>query len=158
MKKIIALFLVLTMVGGAVYYFFFYKTDDEKIAARLSAFEKSYASGDMDGIMKCFDTKSRNAYKGIGTLGSMFGGKAGPFSFNFGGDTISSLFSLGVATLNLEIKITIQSISYTDDQHAVVAAELWSSENYIEGENTEPIIFNMVKEKNEWYISEDFSF
>lgn len=154
MKKIIAAILALALVGTGAYFTFFDKSDDEKIADRLEAIETAYANGDMDAILDCMDTKSRNAYKGLGSLGSMIGGSVGPFSFNLGGSSISSLFSVTVAVEDVSIKFTIKNIEYTDKTHATVTADLWESENYLYDETTQEVTFEMVKEKNDWYLSD----
>ena len=142
MKKVISIVLVLAVVGAGVYFAFFQKSDDEKIVERLEAFETAYASGDLDGCLDCLDSKSRNALKGIGKIRSAFG--------------YSGMFSLGVATQDEQVKFKVKKINYTDKTHAKVTADIWVSEDYLYKESTSEETFEMVKEKNDWYMVEDF--
>lgn len=148
MKKVISVVLVLAVVGAGVYFAFFQKSDDEKIVERLEAFETAYASGDLDGCLDCLDSKSRNALKGISKISSAFG---------YGvGDLFSGMFSLGVATQDEQVKFKVKKINYTDKTHAKVTADIWVSEDYLYKESTSEETFEMVKEKNDWYMVEDF--
>ena len=139
MKKVIAILIALAIACTGAYFIFF---------------ETAYASCDLNGCIECFDAKSRNALKGIGTLGSMVGGSVGPFGFNLGSDMFSSLFSLGVATENEQIKFTVKKIVYTDDNHAKVTADVWTSKDYLYDESTTEETFDMVKENGKWYLVE----
>ena len=148
MKKVISVVLVLAVIGAGVYFAFFQKSDDEKIVERLEAFETAYASGDLDGCLDCLDSKSRNALKGIGKISSALG---------YGvGDLFSGMFSLGVATQDEQVKIKVKKINYTDKTHAKVTADIWTSEDHLYKEATSEETFEMVKEKNDWYMVEDF--
>ncbi len=156
MKKIIAIVLFIAAIGSGVYFTCFskgegisvFKSDDEKIVERLEAFETAYASGDLDGCLDCLDSKSRNALKGIGKISSALG---------YGiGDLFSGMFSLGVATQDEQVKFKVKEIKYTDKTHAKVTAEVWLSEDYLYDETTSVETFEMVKEKNDWYLVEDF--
>lgn len=148
MKKIISVVLILAVVGVGIYFVASHKSDEDKIVERLEAFETAYASGDMDGCLDCLDSKSRNALKGIGKVGSALG---------YGvGDLFSGLFSLGVAVQDEQVKFTVKKISYTDETHAKVTAEVWLSEDYLYSESTSEEVIEMVKEKDDWYIVEDF--
>lgn len=108
-EKVIAILIALAIACTGAYFIFFKKRRG-KILECLENFETAYASGDLNGCIECFDAKSRNALKGIGTLGSMVGGSVGPFGFNLGSDMFSSLFSLGVATENEQIKFTVKKL------------------------------------------------
>ena len=154
MKKVIAILIALAIACTGAYFIFFQKSDEEKILECLENFETAYASGDLNGCIECFDAKSRNALKGIGTLGSMVGGSVGPFGFNLGSDMFSSLFSLGVAIENEQIKFTVKKIVYTDDNHAKVTADVWTSKDYLYDESTTEETFDMVKENGKWYLVE----
>lgn len=154
MKKVIAIVIALAVVCTGAYFIFFQKSDEEKIVECLEKFETAYASGDLNGCIECFDAKSRNALKGFGTLGSMVQGSVGPFNFNLGGDMFSGLFSIGVATEDEQVKFTVKKIVFTDDTHARVTADVWTSEDYLYAESTTEQTFDMVKENGDWYLVE----
>ncbi len=148
MKKIISVVLVLAIVGIGIYFIASHKSDEDKIVERLETFETAYASGDMDGCLDCLDSKSRNALKGIGKVSSALG---------YGiGDLFSGMFSLGVATYDEQVEFKVKEIKYTDKSHAKVTAEVWLSKDKLHNESTSVETFEMVKEKNDWYLVEDF--
>lgn len=148
MKKIISVVLVLSIIGVGIYFVASHKSDEDKIVERLETFETAYASGDMDGCLDCLDSKSRNALKGIGKVGSALG---------YGvGDLFSGLFSLGVATQDEQVKFKVKEIKYVDKIHAEVTAEVWLSKDNLYDESTSVETFEMVKEENDWYLVEDF--
>lgn len=165
MKKFIIFVLIVAVGLTAVYFSFFQKSDEEKINARLDQFEQAYVTGDLDGCIKCFDSRSRKAYEGIGTLGSFIGGKKGIFNFNLGSDTIGALFSLGVATGNYQLDFTVKSIEFDgNDRATVVVNMVEQSDTMAPDSNTEETL-TMVREKNnwyefwknDWYLVEDFN-
>ena len=163
-KKLLIIVLAIVSVGATTYYVFLNKTDEEKIEERLNTFVNSYSIGDLNGCISCFDAKGRNAYKGIGNLGSLIGGKIGVFGFNLGGDNISSLFSLGVATQDVKIELKIKSIDIESENTADVMTYVTYSDKWIE--HSEELPLKMVKENvawynfwsNNWYIIKDSSF
>lgn len=165
MKKFIAFIVVIALIGAGAYYFL-NKTDEEKIEARFDSFESAYASGDLEGCLDCLDTKSRNAYKGIGTLGSLIGGKKGIFGFDFGGDTLSALFSLGTAVGNKPVHFAVKSIEFNGEDSATVKVELFSGDENVAENSQGETSLEMVREKaawydfwsNDWYIADDFKF
>lgn len=148
MKKIIAALLALSLVGTCVYFGFFHKSDEEKIVERFEAYESAYAKGDFEGCLECFDAKSRNAIKGMDSIGSAFG---------LDTNALEGFFSLGVAAQNEQIKFKITKIFFIDDENAQVSAELWMSADAAFSETTTNVTVNMVKEDGDWYIVEDFS-
>lgn len=148
MKKIISVVLILAVVGVGVYFAASHKSDEDKIVERLETFETAYASGDLEGCLDCLDAKSRNALKGIGKVSSALG---------YGiGDLFGGMFSLGVATQDEQVKFTVKKIVYTDETHAEVTADVWASEDYLYDESTTRAVIKMVKEKDDWYMVEDF--
>ena len=118
--KLIISVVLIVGIGIGVYFGFFVKSDEEKILERLETFEKAYAGGDLTGCIDCLDSKNRNAYKALGNLGSNIGGSSGLFSFNLGGDTFKSLFSLGVAAQDEQLKFNVKAIKFVDKTHAIV--------------------------------------
>ncbi len=155
-KFIIISFVLILTVVSVIAIAIFSKSDAEKIVDRLEALETAYSQGDLEACIDCFDAKSRNAIKGLGTIGSGIGGSVGPFSFNMGGDMISALFSLGVFTQNEQIKFKVKRIVFSDKTSAKITADLWVSEDYLFNESTQTITINMIKEKGDWYIVEEF--
>ena len=154
MKKVVAVILICAVVAVGGYFAFFYKSDAEKIVERLETFEEAYSTGDFEGVIDCMDAKSRNALKGVGKLGSMVGGDVGPLDINFGSDLFSGLFALGVATQDEQVKFKVKRIDFTDDTHALVSADVWTSKDYLYDEANTEETFEMIKEKNDWYLDE----
>ncbi|MBE6795891.1 MAG: hypothetical protein E7533_04835 [Ruminococcaceae bacterium] len=125
-----------------------HKTDTDKIIERFEIFEEAYSAGDLDGCIECLDAQSRNSFKGIESLGPLFG---------FNTDLLNGLFALGVTTGNEEIEIDIKKIAYSDDAHAQVTTEL-RLKGYSTQNEVETVVFDVVKEENDWYIVEHTSF
>ena len=117
------------------------------IAERFETFEKAYMSGDISACLECLSTNSRNYYKALGDLGGSVNAKAGAFNFNFGSDTLSALFALGVAKQDSPIKFKITKIQYT--------AELLSGSDIEKGSSGDFGTVEMVKENGDWYMEDD---
>ncbi|MGN1478202.1 MAG: hypothetical protein ACI4XH_00420 [Acutalibacteraceae bacterium] len=147
-KKVLAFVVALALVGTGIYFAFFHKTDEDKIIERLEAFETAYATGDFDGCLECLDAKSRNALKGIGSLGSVFGVDS---------DAVKGMFSLGVAIEDEQVKFKVKRIVFVDDSHAQVTADVRTSADAAYKESTSQVDFEMVKENNDWYMVEEVS-
>ncbi|MCQ2484733.1 MAG: hypothetical protein MJ168_05300 [Clostridia bacterium] len=152
MKKFFIIFILLIFGSALIYTQFINKTPEEKICSRLEQFEQAYADGDLNACIDCFDARTRNAYKGVGTLGSMIGGNVGLFNFNLGSDTLGALFSLGVAKGDEQVKFTVKSIKIIDQEHATVDAEIWTNADGVFSETTEAVTFDMKREPNSWYL------
>lgn len=146
LKILISLILIIG-IGTGVYFIFFAKSDELKMVERLEEFEDAYAKGDLSACIDCLDSKSRNALKAFGSLGSEL--------FDIGDDSLSSLFSIGVAAQDERLKFTVKTIKYTDDTHAELTVDLWTSGDYLYKEQTNEVELEMVKEGNDWYIVED---
>lgn len=155
--KLIISVVLIAGIGISIYLGFFVKSEEEKILERLETFEKAYAAGDLTGCIDCLDAKNRNAYKALGNLGSNIGGSAGLFSFDLGGDTFKSLFSLGVAAQNEQLKFNVKAIKFVDKTHAILLIDLWTSEDVGNDEQINEIELEMIKEDGDWYILDDIS-
>ena len=49
---------------------------------------------------------------------------------------------------------SLSSFVYTDDNHAKVTADVWTSKDYLYDESTTEETFDMVKENGKWYLVE----
>ena len=167
-KRIVSIILaVILLCASLTSCSMFQKSDEALIAERVAAFLTAYNNGDMEGVLACMDTKTRNRTKASMNLaGGIFGGLTG-FNFN-----VSDLFALemgiwedGVLFLN------ITDINISDKENAVVTTEVnlektmecledmfgqWIDESSTEmlKEYTIEIYFAMVYEKDGWYISD----
>lgn len=121
------------------------KSDEALIEERITDFYTAYNDGDMDTVLTCLDTKSRNAFKSmLNILGGLAGKYAG-FDIN-----LSDLFSLGVNTASGNfMDLEISDISIVDNENAVVTTTM-----KLAGAGTQTIYFVMVYEKGGWYISD----
>lgn len=155
LKKIIACVVAVAVAGVGIYFATARKSDEDMIVERFETFEKAYMSGDISACLECLSTNSRNYYKALGDLGGSVNAKAGAFNFNFGSDTLSALFALGVAKQDSPIKFKITKIQYTDETHAKVTAELLSGSDIEKGSSGDFGTVEMVKENGDWYMEDD---
>lgn len=123
------------------------RTDEEKIRDRVSEFVTALNTGDSDGLLACLDAKSRNAYNAVfniteGILGGLIG-----FGVN-----IKDLFALAIGfTDGNVLAMEIQEVQITSEKTATV--RLTATVNMSGQSNVETVSLDMVKEKDDWYIS-----
>lgn len=123
------------------------RTDEEKIRERIEEFSTALNTGDSDGLLDCLDATSRNMYNAVfniteGIMGGLIG-----FSIN-----IKDLFALAIGLSGGGMFVMeVQEVQITSDKTASVT--VLATVN-INGETeTELIPLEMVKEKNDWFIS-----
>lgn len=121
------------------------KTNEELIKERIETFLTAYNTGDMDTVLACLETKTRNTFQAtLNLLGGLAGGLTGVDV------DMSDLFSLGIATSDgdfMELEIT--DINITDETNATVTTQM-----DLAGTGTQTIYFVMVYENDGWYIQD----
>lgn len=123
------------------------KTDEELIRGRIDTFVTVYNDGDFEGVLECFDAKTRNTLQAtFNVLGGLVGGLTG-FSFDLG-----DLFTLGIAMMDGEVlAIEVDEISIDSDS-AVVSAKMGYAD--IGQESVEVVYIMLVKEGEDWFIQD----
>lgn len=124
----------------------FFKSDEELIESRIDAFLNAYNSGDMEAVMECLDSKTRNTLQAVMNIGDNLIGETG---FNI---SLSDMFGLGVGMMSDEDILTISdmTINITGDTEATVDVTLGYKDVF--SENRESAYFTMIKEDNDWFI------
>lgn len=121
----------------------FLKDDETLILERLATFENAYNSGDWEATLNCFDSKTRNTYKAMFSVGEKIGNAFIGFDISF-----SDLFALGMAIVpeSGQLSIDIDEIVIDRDNTAVANVESRF--------NQEQVISQiwLVKEGHNWYI------
>lgn len=124
------------------------KSDEVKIQERLDAVVFAFNSGDMEGVLDCYDAKTRNVNKAVVGIGD---GLLGMGGINIG---LSSLFALTVGlqsngeTVQVEdVQIKISSDGSRADVSAMVHFDGPG------GDLDTPVQMTMVKENGDWYLT-----
>ncbi len=147
-KRIIAVFLILSLCLFVMSACNMPKTDEEMIESRINKFVKAYNSGDIDIVMECLDAKSRNAFKSAISIGNALIGKTG-----FGID-IADFFGLGVGVFSDDDMITISDIriNMSSEKKAIVDVTFGYKDK--NSSTKEKAFFTMVKEDKDWFIKD----
>lgn len=137
----IALLLTFSLCGCG------FKSDEEMIEDRMNSFQSAYNTGDMEGVLECFDAKTRNTYKSALNVGSALIGITG-FNVN-----MADLFGLGIAVMDEDelLHFDEMEISVISDNRAKVTVT-----TYYRGDdsgNSSQTTFTLVKESGDWYIA-----
>ncbi len=120
-------------------------TSEELITERIETFLTAYNGGDMNSVLECLDSKSRNA---MSAMLNLLGGLAGS-QIGFDID-LRDLFSLGVAIESDDfMKLQITDITVTGTKNAVATTTM-----DLTGAGVQTIYFHMVYENGGWYISD----
>ncbi len=120
-------------------------TNEQIIRNRINEFLTAYNAGDMDAVLDCLDSKSRNA---MSAMLDLLGGLAGS-QIGFDID-LRDLFSLGIYIESDDfMKLRITDITPVDHTHATATATM-----DLTGYGTETIFFHMLYENEDWYISD----
>lgn len=146
-KRIVAVFLACLCAICCLFGCVEKKTDEELIRERIDTFVTVYNDGDFDGVLECFDAKTRNTVKAtFNVIGGLVGGLTG-FSFD-----LSDFFSLGVAMVDGEmLSIEVEQISI-NDKNAIVSAQMGYAN--IGATSKEAVCVILVKEKDDWFIQD----
>lgn len=147
-KRIVA--LLLTVVFAVCFLFGCKKkTDEELVRERIDTFVTAYNDGDFEGVLACFDAKTRNTLEAtFNVMGGLVGGLTG-FSFDLG-----DLFTLGVALMGdggevLAIEVSEVSV---DGEQAVAKGQMGFAD--IGSSSVEVVYVILVKEEEDWFIQD----
>lgn len=122
---------------------FLVKSDEDMIRDRLKDFSISVNSGDLEGVLKCFDAKTRNTYQAVLNVGDKLSDKAG-FGLGF-----SNLWSLATTLQGVSLTFSDLEISVIGDEATVFGTMAYSQD----GESgIREVSIPMVKEKGDWYV------
>ena len=141
--RIIAVFLMLLLLFGLAGCQT--KSDEAKIRDRIDKFVTSYNSGDMNGVFDSCSAKTRNTLKTQYDLLESLGGA-------LLGDQLklSDLFTLGVGLSDGDVlAVDINSVTVTGST-AVAKGTMHYQD--IQSSKDSPVIFDMVKEGNDWFV------
>ncbi len=132
--------LVAAIVLGCMFLF---KSDEDKIRDRIDTFATACNEGDIEGMINCFDKKTRKTYEAsMGLVEGLFGGITGvdiPI-----GDMVE-IFGMEEMGGQLNMDITVESIAINGNT-AQVKVTL-SAEGEAE---TDEVV--MCKEEDDWFI------
>lgn len=146
MRKCVLLLLcvtcmIATMLCGC-------KSDEVKIQERLDAALFAFNSGDMEGVLDCYDARTRNVNKAVLGIGNSLLGMGG---IDIG---LSSLFALSVGLQSdgelarlEDVQITIGADGTRANVEAVLCYE--DTDDTLEL----PLKITMVKENGDWFIT-----
>ncbi|MGN1203108.1 MAG: hypothetical protein ACI4RF_07405 [Eubacterium sp.] len=152
MKKILTLTLILILsVSFLSGCNMLIKSDEELIEERINSFVSAYNSGDVDGLIECFDSKTKTAMKSaLGIGNSLLGGLIG---FDI---SLSDIFGLGMGITDGDV-LTVQQINDiqvgTDTATAdvtIVFSDEWGGS----GATTDDCTFYLKSENGGWFISD----
>ncbi len=152
MKKILTLTLTLILsVSFLSGCNLLIKSDEELIEERINSFVSAYNSGDADGLLECFDSKTKTTMKSaLGIGNSLLGGLIG---FDI---SLSDIFGLGMGITDGDV-LTVQEIKDirvgTDTATAdvtIVFSDEWGGS----GTTTDDCTFYLKSENGGWYISD----
>lgn len=124
------------------------KSDEVKIQERLDAVVFAFNSGDMEGVLDCYDAKTRNVNKAVLGIGDSLLGMGG---IDIG---LSSMFALAVGLRSNGELVRIEDVQITMNSDRTVA----KVEAVLCYEDTgsafdAPLQITMVKENGDWYIT-----
>ncbi len=145
-KKSFVAFMVLSLCFSLLTSCFYFKSDEELIESRIDRFLDAYNSGDMDEVLECLDSKTKNTFKASAAFGNALIGKTG---FDY---TLSDLFSLSIGVVSEDDILTVSdiSISMVSDDKATVDVTLSYKDKL--SDIQEKAVFTMVKEDGDWFI------
>lgn len=126
------------------------KSDEQLITDRIQEFTYAYNSGDFEETLKSMDSKTRNTYHAVADVGSSLFSSWSGVSLDY-----SDLFALGVGVAQTDELMTIQIESINiEGEEAVAAAQMDYDLGSDYGTVSMKIEFELVKEKNDWYIKD----
>lgn len=147
-RRFLAVIMMLLLCFSLLSACTFQKSDEELIESRIDQFLKAYNAGDMEAILDCLDTKTKNTYEAAMNIGNILIGKTG-FDIN-----LSDLFSISVGTMSEGDILTISdtTINISDDTKATVYVTLGYKDKM--NDTQEKAFFTMIKEDNDWFIND----
>lgn len=146
-KKILTVLIICLMCFSSMVGCIITKSDEELIELKINQFLNAYNSGDMDSVLECLDSKTRNTYESAMNIGNALIGKSG---FKIG---ISDLFGIAVGTISEEDILTISEINIAIKNETEATVDVTLAYKDKISDTTEAAYFTMVKEDNEWFIN-----
>lgn len=123
------------------------RTDEEKIRDRLDDFVMALNSGDADAALECLDSRSRNMYNAVFNIGQSIVGAFIGFDIN-----VKDVFALAIGLNGGDVfSMEIRELNITSGTTATVT--LAATAQVAGQSESEVLRLDMVKEKNDWYIS-----
>lgn len=141
LKKVICIFCIFLsfMMTGCSSV----KSNEDLIQDKLEKFCVSYNAGDLEPVLKCFDSETRRLYETAVKIGN-------GIASNEWGIELSDLFSLGSA---LSEDATIENLNITviniDGQEASIEGDLYLGDGVIC-----QVEIAMVEENGDWFMQE----
>lgn len=130
-------------------------TDEELIEVRIDSFVTAYNNGDINAVLECFDTKTRNTYKLAMSFTENIGGAFLKDITGLGIDvSLSDLFGFSVGIISDDdlLSAEISNINISDEENAAVDVTL--SYKDMQSELSEDCTFIMLKEDGDWFIKD----
>lgn len=151
-KSAVALFVAVLIAASASFMFFqesdeekiLNLSDEEKILNLVSDLGESMSEGDFEGLLDCFDPKTRVQMKSLMSIGSAIGGV-----------DLEDLWSLGSIQMagdssDLKIIFTVHDIDFSDESNA----EVEISAN-VDVQPAMHVKVKVVKINGKWYFSDN---
>ena len=155
MKKVLAYFMTFCIILFSFAGCSLFKSDEELIKNRIEKFSYAYNTGDLNAIIECFDTKSRNKYKAAINIAENIGGAVlGKLSKSGLGLNIADLFGFSVGTVSNDdlLNIEIIQINILDEQNASIEVKMGYKDKMSDFSTN--AVFTMLKENGDWYIKD----
>ena len=144
-KRVVCIFL--TVFFSVCCLFGCGKSDEELVRERIDTFVTAYNDGDFDGVLECFDTKTRKTLEAtFNLMGGLIGGLTG-FSFD-----LSDFFTLGIAMMDGDVLAIEVSKVTINGEKAVASAQMGYED--IGKESIEDVYITLVKEQDNWFIQD----
>lgn len=131
-----------------VFLFCACQNDETRIANRVDEMIAAFNSGDMEGVLDCYDAKTRNANKALLEIGNGLFGMTG---LEIG---LTELFGLTVGLVSDGDLLVIDDMQISIDSNGTKATvELTLNYKDVSNEDTVYQQLTMVKENGDWYIT-----
>lgn len=146
-RNLIWIPIVAVIVAGAIVAtcLFFFKSDEQKIRDRIDTFATACSESDIEGMINCFDSRTRKTYETMMSFTEgLMGGLTG-FDLPLG--DMVELFGMESGG-QFEMKIEVHSVEINGDSAEVEVT-------MDDGSTTESDVIVMCKEDDDWYL--DFS-
>ncbi len=148
MKKIIAIIVSICIFAVLPASCAHQKSDEELIKERVESFLTAYNNGDLEAVLSCMDTKSKNEFSALMNIGdALIGGLSG---FDI---SVSNIFSLAIGVQMGDV-LTLSDISVDiqNEKKATVNAVMGYDDTMTAYSGQ--VQFVMVKENDDWFIND----
>lgn len=142
---LVVVIAVLTVLCGCVSKL---STDEEKIENRIECFLEAYNSGDINGVLDCMDSQTKNTYKSAMNITNAVSGKMG-IDVSF-----SDLFGLSVGIMSDGDMLALDNMQteILSDESAKVYADMSYHDKVTKNGTPQKVCIVMQKEKSDWFI------